>query len=268
MVKIVDTTLRDGEQMAGIAWNCFEKIKIAVLLDQLGVHQIEAGIPAMGGDEVFAIQKMVEMKRSCLISTWNRLNEMDLTVSMLLSPDIIHISIPSSDLQMREKLKKSRSWVLDCARDLVGLTASKGYRVTVGLEDASRADLEFLTELSIAVVESGAERIRYADTVGVLNRSRIYSEMRHLIKNTGCEWEIHTHNDLGMAVTNSLSAVKAGVRFVDTTLGGIGERAGNCNWRHFIEAYNSCAVEGEDEPMPLNHMILKDMQRFFKVGCL
>lgn len=239
-IRIVDTTLRDGEQMPGLALGTQEKLRIAAVLDKLGVYQIEAGIPSMGGEEIRAIRKMIEMQRTCLVSTWNRLNLFDVDASMQLHPDIIHISVPSSDVQIIDKLGRNKAWVLEKAVSVVRQTVKSGFRVTVGLEDASRADISFLSQLTCAVTDAGAERLRYADTVGIASRRQIYKDLRALTKQSHIDWEVHCHNDLGMAVTNSLAAVKAGACFVNTTLGGIGERAGNCNWQQFLYAAKSC----------------------------
>lgn len=239
-VKIVDTTLRDGEQKAGIALGLNEKVEIAKLLDMIDIDQIEAGIPAMGGDEKRSIQKIVELGLNSTISTWNRINTGDIQHSLECASDIIHISAPSSDLQIKSKLKKDRQWVVDNLKRCVNMAAEKGYRVTVGLEDASRADFRFLLQLIAVAYLEGAERVRYADTVGLLHRQKISNDIKNIREELSIDLEIHAHNDLGMAVSNSIQAVKAGVEYVDCTMSGIGERAGNCDYIQFIKAAKGC----------------------------
>ncbi|MCX7920567.1 MAG: homocitrate synthase [Clostridia bacterium] len=234
--KIVDTTLRDGEQKAGIAFTVNDKVRIAKLLDTMGVFQIEAGIPAMGIDEMRCVRKILEQNLKSRISTWNRMNPSDIAKSIECAPHIIHISVPSSDIQIKSKLRKDRSWVLSNMKKCISIAVEKGFEVTVGMEDASRADQAFLVEIISAALGEGSRRIRYADTVGVLYWQRAYDEVESLINQTGAEIEIHAHNDFGMAVSNSLAALKAGAEYVDCTVLGIGERAGNCDYLKFIKA--------------------------------
>lgn len=238
-INVVDTTLRDGEQKAGIALGVNEKIEIAKIINNMGINQIEAGIPAMGGDEKESILKIVELGLKSKISSWNRMNIRDINESMDCGVDIIHISVPSSDLQIRSKLGKTREWVLDNVKKCIEYAMNKGYEVTVGLEDASRADINFLIELCIAVSEMGVKRIRYADTVGILYPRKIFYHIKKLMQEAPVEIEIHAHNDFGMAIANSLGAVEAGAKFVNCTITGIGERAGNCDFIKFAKVINN-----------------------------
>jgi homocitrate synthase NifV len=239
-IHIVDTTLRDGEQKAGIALGINEKVKIAKILDSMGIYQIEAGIPAMGREEKQSIRKIAELGLRSRISTWNRLNIDDIKKSFDCGADIIHISVPSSDIQIKAKLKKDRDWVLDNVKRCISHARNKNQQITIGLEDASRAEIKFLLRIIAAASEEGADRVRYADTVGILTRKRIYEEIGVIRNEIKIDIEIHTHNDMGMAVANSLSAVRGGAEFVDCTIGGIGERAGNCDCLQFVKAAKAC----------------------------
>jgi homocitrate synthase NifV len=233
---IIDTTLRDGEQSAGIALGVNEKVEVAKLLDRMGIYQIEAGIPAMGGTEKKSMEKIIQLGLKSRISAWNRLNPADIAKSMSCGDVIIHISVPSSDLHIKHKLGRDRGWVLDNMRKCIYIARERGFEVTIGLEDASRADPGFLAELCREAWTEGADRIRYADTVGVLYRKKAYDELKLLRQSAPIDFEMHTHNDLGMALANSMAAVEAGVRFIDTTIDGIGERAGNCSFMDFVMA--------------------------------
>jgi len=236
-INIVDTTLRDGEQRPGIALRMVEKINIAKMLSELGIYQIEAGIPAMGGDEKRYIIKLMDLGLDSKISTWNRMSINDIKDSMDCDPHIIHISVPSSDIQIQRKLHKNRTWVVENMKKCITYAKSKDYEVTIGLEDASRADCEFLTKLIGTANEMGVNRFRYADTVGILYPKIIYERVSRIKKQfRSIDLEIHAHNDLGMAVSNSMSAVKAGALYVDCTIAGIGERVGNCDYLKFITA--------------------------------
>jgi len=233
---IVDTTLRDGEQSPGFAFSKEQKLNIANMLDDAMVFQIEAGIPALGSYEKDTLCEIVDNKKNSKISVWNRLNVNDINHSFDCNPDIIHISVPVSYAQIYTKLHKNKAWIIKNLTICVELALSHGYEVTVGFEDASRADTTFLVALSTLLKEMGVTRIRFADTVGVLTPTRTFKSISDLISYTGIEVEMHAHNDLGMAVANSIVAVKAGANYIDTTILGIGERAGNCDMQKFIYA--------------------------------
>ena len=233
---IVDTTLRDGEQTPGLAMTKKQKVEAALLLDACGVYQIEAGIPAMGGCEIDAIAEIMQLRKNSKISSWNRVNLDDIKKSIECAPDIIHISIPVSYVLIYSKLNKNKTWVTKNLVSCIEYVLERGFEVTVGFEDASRADITFMATLARLIKDTGISRIRYADTVGVLSPARTYQAVKDIIDSSGIEVEIHAHNDLGMAVANSLMAAKAGADYIDTTLFGIGERAGNCDFLKFIHA--------------------------------
>lgn len=234
--NIVDTTLRDGEQMAGLAFDIHTKLKIARYLDSLDIYQIEAGTAAMGGDEKESIYRIKSDNLKCKISSWNRLRKEDIMHSIECGVDIIHITAPASYLQLIKKLNRDEEWLKESLKSCIYYCKERGYEVTVGFEDASRADFEFLYKLCALCLDEGVKRIRYSDTVGVLTPSRSYDQICKLKSIFDLEIEIHAHNDFGMALANSIAAVEAGATFVDCTLNGIGERAGNCDYFQFIRA--------------------------------
>lgn len=234
-VKIIDTTLRDGEQQAGIALRKEQKKKIAGMLSELGIAQIEAGTPAMLGEELESVKAIAAMGLSSKISAWNRMNTEDVKASVECGVDVIHISAPVSEIQIALKLNKDPEWVLEKLEETVRFAVNQKFAVHVGMEDASRADIFFMEKVCAVALQAGASMVRYADTVGVLRPSTIKKDIAILKSRVPVKLGIHTHNDLGLALSNTLSAAQAGVSYVDTTIGGIGERAGNCNFRHFIE---------------------------------
>jgi homocitrate synthase NifV len=233
---IVDTTMRDGEQTPGIAMSKEQKLLIAGILDKAGIYQIEAGIPAVSRDEMETIQAMMENRRNSKISVWSRLVQDDVKKSVDCAPDIIHISTPVSYVLIYSKLGKNKNWVMKNLDSCVGFAKSHGFEVTVGFEDASRADITFMAALARQLKEMGVNRIRYADTVGILSPSRTYQAVRELIDYCGIEVELHAHNDLGMAVANTIQGAKAGAAFLDTTILGLGERVGNCDFYKLVHA--------------------------------
>ena len=226
-VHIVDTTLRDGEQAVGIAFSKEEKIYIAKALCHLGIHYIEAGIPAMGGEEKETIKDLVKLELPADIIAWNRAKKEDLQASLECGVSYVHISVPASDLHIEQKLNKNRQWILEKLAECIVYAKEKGCRVSVGAEDASRADQDFLIQLALLARKEGAERLRYADTVGVLDPFKIYDHVQNLLEKTNLDIEIHAHNDFGMATANALAAVQAGAKYISATINGLGERAGN-----------------------------------------
>jgi homocitrate synthase NifV len=236
MIRVVDTTLRDGEQTPGVAFSIREKVQIARLLDRLGVYQIEAGVPVMGGSEWQAVAAIARLQLRCRVNSWNRLLLGDLRASINCGVKDVHISCPVSEILIGFKLRQSRLWVMDTLRRAVRYAFDYGLRVTVGAEDASRADQDFLLEIAQLAQEMGVERLRYCDTVGVLQPFDVFERLAWLRERTSVELEWHGHNDFGMATANSLAAVKAGIGCVDTTIGGIGERAGNTCLEEFAAA--------------------------------
>jgi homocitrate synthase NifV len=233
---IVDTTMRDGEQTPGIAMSKQQKLLIAALLDNAGIYQIEAGIPAVGSHEIEIIRAMMENKKNSKISVWNRLSLDDVKKSVGCEPDVIHISTPVSYVHIYSKLNKNKNWVIKNLAACVDYARSRGFVVTVGFEDASRADITFMTSLARQLKEMDVHRIRFADTVGILSPSRTYQAVKEIIDYSGMEIELHAHNDLGMAVANTILGAKAGADYLNTTIMGIGERTGNCDFYKLIQA--------------------------------
>lgn len=258
MIRIIDTTLRDGEQAPGVAFTVQEKVRIAKLLDRLGVYQIEAGTPIMGGLEQQAVAEIASLRLQCRVNSWNRLLLGDLRASVACGVRDVHISCPVSDIQIGCKLRRGHLWVLDTLKRAIRYAFDYGLRVTVGAEDASRADPAFLLEVGLIVQELGVERLRYCDTVSVMQPFEVVSRLDWLQERISLPIEFHGHNDFGLATANALAAVKAGIGYVDTTIGGIGERAGNTSLEEFSAALQG--ICGYD--LQLDHRVLQLLGKY------
>jgi homocitrate synthase NifV len=236
MIKIDDTTLRDGEQTAGVVFSNEEKIEIAKLLAEVGVHQIEAGIPAMGGDEAETIKKIAALDLPCSVLAWNRTVVSDIQKSIDCGVDAVAVSVPTSDIHIEHKLKKDRQWVLDSVKTSVDFAKQKNLYVSVNMEDASRSDLMFLLDFAKTAKEVGADRVRFCDTLGILDPFETYRVIKHIRNNADIEIEMHTHNDFGMGTANAMAGLRAGATYVNTTVNGLGERAGNAALEEVVMA--------------------------------
>lgn len=257
-IKIDDTTLRDGEQTAGVVFANDEKIHIAKMLDKIGVHQIEAGIPTMGGDEKEAIKKIVSLGLRCSILGWNRAVKSDVDASLECGVDAVAISISSSDIHIENKLMKNREWVLESMSSTVNYAKKYNLYVSVNAEDASRSDMEFLLQFARTAKEAGADRLRYCDTLGILDPFETFMRVKTIIDIVKIDIEMHTHNDFGMAIANAIAGIKAGAAYVNTTVNGLGERAGNASFEELAMALKYV----EEIDMGFNTKLFRELSEY------
>jgi 2-isopropylmalate synthase len=236
-IQVFDTTLRDGEQSPGFSMNVAEKLRMARQLETLGVDVIEAGFPIASPGDLEGVRTVAKEIRGCRVAALARACEKDVNAALsALVPAAhtrLHIFLATSDLHLRYKLRISRQEALDAIGSMVRYGSERCAEVEFSAEDASRSDLEFLCQAAEIAADAGATILNLPDTVGFAVPSE-YAAMFALVRNylgnrPGITLSAHCHNDLGLAVANSLAAVSAGARQVECTINGIGERAGNAS---------------------------------------
>lgn len=244
IVRIFDTTLRDGEQSPGASMNVDEKIMLSRQLERLGVDVIEAGFAASSEGDFNSVERICKEAKRPIVVSLARAEEGDIkkalkAVEKAKHPGI-HIFIATSDIHLKHKLRMSRSEVLDSVSWAVGYAKKYIDYIEFSAEDASRSELDFLVQVFSEAIRAGAKTLNIPDTTGYAIPSEFGPLVSNLVANTDggdqVTWSVHCHNDLGLAVANSLAAVANGVRQVECTVNGIGERAGNTSLEEVVMA--------------------------------
>jgi isopropylmalate/homocitrate/citramalate synthase len=225
-VVLEDTTLRDGEQAPGFGFDVDAKLRIHDLLVDAGVRWIEAGIPAIGGDELRALEMLLARDSPATLVAWNRGVRADVEQSLDLGFAAVHIGLPTSKRLLAASVGRDRSWLLAQARMLIALAKDRGAFVSISAEDVARTEIAFIEEYAGVVAAAGADRLRLSDTIGVLTPEAYAEVVRAVVRVTDVAVQCHTHNDYGLAVANTIAGLQAGARWFHVTVNGMGERAG------------------------------------------
>lgn len=248
-VRIFDTSLRDGEQSPGFSMNRGEKLRLAAQLEDLGVDVIEAGFPIASDGDLEAVRDVAKQSRRTHVAGLARAAQADIdAVLRAIEPAVyprVHVFLATSDLHLQHKLRITRQQALDRVEKMVRYARERAPEVEFSAEDASRTDPDFLAEVMKVAADAGAVVLNLPDTVGYSTPEEYGAMFRHVAEQLGNRPVVlsaHCHNDLGLAVANSLAAVAAGARQVECTINGIGERAGNASLEEFVVAL---AVRGD-----------------------
>lgn len=243
-ISIFDTTLRDGEQSPGCSMNLREKVGMAIKLQDLGVDIIEAGFPIASEGDFAAVKAVASQCRKVKVAALCRTAEQDVARAAEALKDAthprIHTFCATSDIHLEHKLKKTRTEVVQMTRAAVRQARSYAEDVEFSAEDATRSDIDYLCEVLEAAVDAGASVLNVPDTVGYttpVEYTHLVQQVRErVVRDRDVIISVHCHNDLGLAVANSLAAIEAGARQVECTINGIGERAGNASLEEIVMA--------------------------------
>lgn len=232
-IQILDTTLRDGEQTPGVSLTPQEKFRIATKLDEIGVNFIEAGSAITSQGERDSIKEISNQGFNAEILSFSRPLTVDIDYCLECDVDAVNLVVPTSDLHIYDKLKCNRDELLDLSNSAVDYCKDHGLVVELSAEDASRSEFDFLRNVYVNAIDHGADRICVCDTVGILTPDSSYDLFSRL-NDIQVPISCHCHNDFGLAVANTLSAIKGGASEIHTTINGIGERAGNTSFEECV----------------------------------
>jgi len=226
--KLIDVTLREGHQAADVYITAKQRRGILKGLAAIGVDEIEIGPAAEDGDLAATVAEARSLAPNARIAVWCRAFGPDVELAMDAEPDVLSVSIPASDIQLESKMARCRDWALKQVHRIGRLVRdSKPIYLSLGIEDATRSNANFLDDLVCMACDAGFDRVRIADTIGIATPASVFNTVRRLLDNNTVSLGIHAHNDFGMATANAIAAIQAGAGSISATVTGLGERAGN-----------------------------------------
>jgi methanogen homocitrate synthase len=235
-ITVYDTTLRDGEQTPGVCLRTPEKLRIAKKLDELGIHQIEAGFPVVSHEEKRSIKAIVKEDLNADILVLSRTKKEDIDTAIDCDVDGIITFMGTSQIHLDHKMKMSQEEILNVCMKSIEHAKDHGLFVAFSAEDATRTDLNFLKKIYKKAEDYGVDRVHIADTVGAISPQGMNYLVSELRSTLNVDIALHCHNDFGMALSNSISGLLAGANALSTTVNGIGERAGNASLEEVVMA--------------------------------
>ncbi len=235
-VNIIDTTLRNGEQTAGVVFSKHEKIRIVKMLDEIGIPEVEVGTPSLGIVEREIISEVMKEEFNCRIFAYCEAEPENIKYAAQCGVKNVIINISTSDIHIREKYKKNRTWVINKLRETIKAAKKNGISFIISAEDATRTDLEFLLRIISIARKKGAYRFRICDTVSKLDPFRTFLLINTISSAVDFPLEVYNHNDFGMATANGMAAVRGGASSLVVSVGGLGEGTGNAAMEEIIMA--------------------------------
>ncbi len=236
-IKVLDTTLRDGEQTPGVSLTSLEKLRIASKLDEIGVDFIEAGSAITSEGEREAIKTVTSQGFDCEILSFSRPLTIDIDYCLECDVDAVNLVVPTSDLHIFDKLNTTKDKLLEMSNSAIDYCKDHGLIVELSAEDASRTDVEFLRKVFQEGINHGVDRVCICDTVGILTPDTSF-DLFNSLSDLSVPMSCHCHNDFGLAVANTLAAIKGGAQEFHSTVNGIGERAGNTSFEETVLSIN------------------------------
>lgn len=235
-INIIDTTLRNGEQAAGVVFSKHEKIRIAKMLDEIGIPEIEIGTPAIGPLEREIIKEIASTDVKCRLFTYCEASPENVKIAAECGVNNIVLNISTSDLHIKVKYGKNRTWVLNQLRESISAAKEYDMAYIISAEDATRTDLEFLLKVLNLAKKRDAYRFRICDTVSRLDPFRTFLLINTILNTVDFPVEVYNHNDFGMSTANAMASIRAGAVSLVTSVSGIGEGTGNAALEEIIMA--------------------------------
>jgi len=246
MVEILDTTLREGEQTPYVNFALTEKLEIARLLDQIGVEMIEAGDPSVSPNIAIAVEKIAHLGLNAEVVAHSMASRKSIDKAKACGADRVAIFYATSSIHLDAKLHKSQDEAIAIVCDHIAYARSLGLKVRYTPEDATRTEFTFLVKVCNAAIQAGADRISFADTLGIMQPHTMYERVSALReKLLPCKMDLHCHNDYGLALANAMAGIRAGADCIHTTVNGLGERTGIPDLAETVIAFNN--LEGVEQ---------------------
>jgi 2-isopropylmalate synthase len=246
MVEILDTTLREGEQTPYVNFTIGEKVEIARMLDQVGVDMIEAGDPSVSPSVAEAVERIARLGLKAEIVAHSMASKSGIDKAAACGADRVAIFFATSKIHLDAKLHKTPGQAIDIICEHIVYAKSKGLKVRYTPEDATRTDFEFLVQVCNAAIEAGADRISFADTLGIMQPHIMFERVQMLrAQLQPCKIDLHCHDDYGLSLANAMAGIRAGADCIHTTVNGMGERAGVPDLAEVVMAFNN--LEGQEK---------------------
>jgi homocitrate synthase NifV len=235
-INIIDTTLRNGEQSVGVVFSKHEKIRIAKMLNEVGIPEIEIGTPSLGAVEIEIIKEIVKLNLDCKLFAYCEAEPEDINLAAKTGIKNIIINISTSDIHIKKKYNKNRTWVVNKLRESIRAAKLNNLNFIISAEDATRTDLEFLLKIIHIAKKKGAYRFRIGDNASAYDPFRTFLNINTILSMIDFPLEVYTKNDFGMATANGMAAIRAGASSIVVTVNGLGEGTGNAALEEIVMA--------------------------------